>query len=161
MTSLAPEFKGLLPRAVATADMQKAGDLLHWGVDVNDRDAEHGWTGLMWATLLGRGDFANLLLNNGADINMKAPENGWTALMFAAYHGANTLTRLLVDRGADTSIKNHAGLTVQQMAEQNGHTEIVDYLQELTDARRRKQEEKFQRLRDQAAKRKIKLGPGP
>jgi len=157
-SSLSPAFNGLLPRAVATVDMQKAKDLLHSGVDSNDRDAAHGWTGLIWATLLGRADFANLLLDRGADINLKAPENGWTPLMFAAYHGEMKMVRLLVERNADTGLKNHQGLTAQEMAQQNSHPQIADYLQDLVDARRRR-EEKFQRLRDGAAKRKFRLGP--
>jgi ankyrin repeat protein len=160
MAALAPEFNGLLPRAVATVDMQKAKDLLHGGVDVNDRDAAHGWTGLIWSALLGRADFANLLLDRGADINLKAPENGWTALMFAAHHGEFTIARLLVERGADPGIKNHQGLTAPQMAKQCGHDNIADYLQDLIDTRQRRQEKKFQRLRDGAAKRKFRLESG-
>jgi hypothetical protein len=46
------------------------------------------------------------------------------------------------------------------MAQQRGHGDVAGYLQGLIDAKRRRQEDKFQLLRNKAAKTRLKLRPG-
>jgi len=76
-----------------------------------------------------------LLLDRGAEANAYDPF-GRTPLMYAAISDVLPLdvVKLLVERGADVNARNQhtkagdAGLTVLEIARNNGHTPIVDFL---------------------------------
>ena len=58
--------------------------------DVEQRDAtspEDGATPLMFASMNGRLDMAQLLVESKCDINRRDRISGWTALMQATFHG--------------------------------------------------------------------------
>lgn len=67
------------------------------------------------------------LLDYGADPNV-TQHGGWTPLMAASKHGDLSLVWLLVERGADLEATGDDGRTAAQMAEAEGHFEVVDWL---------------------------------
>jgi ankyrin repeat protein len=107
-----------------------------------------------------RMDIVQLLLDSGANPNIRSNEKkmqfndqgvypthltmkcksnkGWTAAMYAAFYGLKELIygskeiiELLVEKGANISIKDEEGYTPIDIAEQEGHQDIANYLKEI------------------------------
>ena len=70
---------------------------------------------------------AQRLLDGGANPDVRQA-GGWTPIHSAAAHGRLPLTRLLLERGADSAPVGEDGRTPAEMAEENGHAEIVKLL---------------------------------
>lgn len=64
----------------------------------------------------------------GSDLNAK-DKSGWTALHLAARKGDLPMVRLLVDAGADINVRGPQGQTPVDVARENNHTTIAQYLQ--------------------------------
>jgi ankyrin repeat protein len=77
----------------------------------------------------GRTEIAKLLIEEGADLNEKTAGYEFTPLMIAANRGNTEIVRALIDKGADVNAKSTNGLTALQLAEKQGHIEIVRLLQ--------------------------------
>ena len=90
---------------------------------------------LQMVAVLGDLKAVRLMLDRGADVNAYDPL-GRTPLMYAAVSDMVPLdvVKLLVERGADVNATNRhtksgdAGLTVLEIAKQNGNTPIVEFL---------------------------------
>lgn len=87
---------GLLIEAAKTGDLAEAERLLGSAADVNESDAEQGWTALNYAA--GRGDvkMIRLLLDRGADLT-KVGRDERTPYMIALAAGRVDAARLLRD----------------------------------------------------------------
>ena len=70
-------------------------------------------------------DVAEILLDNGADVNLQNP------LLFAARVGNLKMVQLLMSKGANINATNSTGQTALQIAQQNGHTNIVNFLKDF------------------------------
>lgn len=101
--------------------------LLAKGADVNAKD-KNGMTALIRAAYFGHGETVQALLANGANVNVKEHQIGWTALMWAAGKGHPEIVRSLLANGADVNAHDEQNLTPIQIAEVNGHDEIVTLL---------------------------------
>jgi ankyrin repeat protein len=112
--------------------------LIDRGADVNTR-TNRGNTPLSCAasgkgcTLLNTGAFnttydftnvAKVLLDNGADVNLLNP------LLIAARVGNQKMVQLLLANGANINATDTTGQNVLQIAEQQGHTNIVKFLKD-------------------------------
>jgi len=72
-------------------------------------------------------DFTNvaeILLDNGADVNLLNP------LLIAARTGNQKMVQLLLANGANINATDNTGQNVLQIAEQEGHTNIVKFLKD-------------------------------
>ena len=108
--------------------------LIDGGADVNTR-TNRGSTPLVCAAT-GKGctiavnttyDFTNvaeILLDNGADVNLLNP------LLIAARSGNVKMVKLLLAKGANINATDATGQNVLQIAEQQGHTNIVKFLKD-------------------------------
>ena len=82
-------------------------------------------------------DILKCLLKNGADTNFM--DNDWAPLHTAAYLGLLDIVKCLVENGADIKIKHGGdGETPLQKAAKKGHFEIVEFLSQLKNCKKRK-----------------------
>ncbi|WP_316930491.1 ankyrin repeat domain-containing protein [Sphingobacterium sp. IITKGP-BTPF85] len=65
---------------------------------------------------------------HGANLDLQHG-NGGTALMFAAMFGRNEMLQLLLERGANKSILDTRGLSVEDLAAQQGNEIALSILQ--------------------------------
>lgn len=101
--------------------------LLKQGAELEAKDV-NGRTALLYAS---SGPFAptvELLLKSGADVNVQGSLEGFTALMTAAAEGQVEVVRLLLAHGAEPSLEDQDGDTARSFAQQHGHLEVVELL---------------------------------
>ena len=113
--------------------------LIDGGADVNTRTnrgstpltcaaSGKGCTLVSAAALNSVYDFTNvaeILLDNGADVNIQNP------LLIAARVGNLKMVQLLMLKGADVTATDSTGKNALQIAQQQGHTNIVKFLKEF------------------------------
>ena len=116
----------LLMMAAWTGNAEAAAALLEAGASA-DRPSGAGITPLMGAAQTGDEPTMRQLLNAGADVDA-ASDAGWTALLFAAGSGDPRRVRLLLDAGADAGCRTSAGTSAADIAEQNGHADVLRVL---------------------------------
>jgi hypothetical protein len=68
--------------------------------------------------------------------------------------------RLLVRDGADLNGHDRSGNTLQELAELSGQGAFAQFINETVGARAAAKAARYQRLKDQAVKRRLKPGPG-
>jgi len=102
--------------------------LLDKGATLDAKD-ENGRCALMYASSGPFAETVRLLLDEGAEVDLQGTLEGFTALMTAAAEGQIEVVRLLLDHGADPALKDKDGDTAEIFARQNGHTAVVELLQ--------------------------------
>ena len=119
-----------LMRAALDGNTEKVNELIHQGVDINQRD-ENGRIALMFAVINSHYETVKVLLEHGADVNAQSNKGG-TALMGAASGGDLRMVQLLLGEGAQVNATlretNESAVT---LAESHGHAEIVRLLRQL------------------------------
>ncbi|MFA5072309.1 MAG: ankyrin repeat domain-containing protein [Nitrospirota bacterium] len=114
---------------ITTAGHLKASEyLIHQGADINTRTPD-GDTPLILAAGLNKKDIVELLASKRADVNA-VNNKGYSALIVAAMSGHEDSICPLIQYGATSAIKDKTGRTAIQYAEQNGHSRIVQMIQE-------------------------------
>ena len=78
----------------------------------------------------GHAQVVDLLLQEGADASDQTHWGGWTPLHRAASLNHVEVVKLLLAHGADASLVNSNGDTPLQLAQREGHQEIVEYQSE-------------------------------
>lgn len=63
-----------------------------------------------------------------ANINLQQTDNKKTPLMYAALYGRKDLVTLFLEAGENKELKNDSNFTAKQLAEIEGHMEIVKIL---------------------------------
>lgn len=106
--------------------------LLDAGAEIDARD-NSGRTALMFAASGPFPEAVGLLLERGAEVNVQGTLEGFTPLMTAAAEGLADVVRILLAAGADRDIKDEDGDTALSFARQNGHTEVVELLENPPD----------------------------
>ncbi|MBS3776732.1 MAG: ankyrin repeat domain-containing protein [Bacteroidales bacterium] len=104
--------------------------LVSHGADVDNPIPEGeaaGYTNLAAAIIWEKPELSKFLIDHGADVNHVAGD-GNTPLMLACREGYLDQVKLLLDAGARKDGLNKDGKTAMQLAIDNEHQEIVDYL---------------------------------
>jgi ankyrin repeat protein len=109
--------------AAYKANREAVRALLAKGAQVN----RSGWTALHYAAAAGDNEIVQMLMDKDADLDAKSPNNT-TPIMMAARGDQILTVKLLLDAGADATLKNDAGMTAIDFAEQNGSKDIVEGL---------------------------------
>lgn len=152
---LIPQIKELMKQRAAVNARSKTGKtalmealshgqedavklLLQFGAKWKDNPTPGSPTLLMCAAQGGSESYVSKLLGTGSDPNRVIfPASdadtpaGTTALMIAAQHGHEKIVRLLINAGAFPHLCNEDGQTAADLARENGHTTLADYLQSL------------------------------
>ena len=85
-----------------------------------------------------------LLIEAKAELNAVDPETGFTAFHYACQMGNADCAEALVRAGCDTSLRNKGGMAGRDVAQDQGHTALLERLAALkrTEANRKKKEQK-------------------
>jgi len=102
--------------------------LLDSGARVDSRDVL-GRTALMYSASGPYPETVRILLEHGADPNISDKSEHFTALMFAAAEGQAEVVRTLLSHGASYETTDDDGETALDFARNNGHTEVVQLLE--------------------------------
>lgn len=97
--------------------------------------AHDGKTALHMAATENQADVAKLLLDKGHAETESRDEQNWTALHWATQRGHGTITKVLLDNGADPEAKDNEGFIPRQRAENQGHTQVLEVLEEYQRSR--------------------------
>lgn len=95
--------------------------LIALDADVN----KTGWAPLHYAATGGHDAVIRLLLEHYAYIDAESP-NQTTPLMMAAMYGSTSSVKLLLEAGADASLRNAAGLSALDFAQQASRKDAYD-----------------------------------
>jgi ankyrin repeat protein len=123
-----PENRTPMMFAAFNGHRQVVSFLLTGGAAVDFKDG-NGRTALMYAASGPFVETVEVLLDAGAEIDIQGTLEGFTALMTAAAEGQTEVVRLLLERGADPTLKDVDGDTALSFARQNGHTAVVERLE--------------------------------
>jgi len=74
-------------------------------------------------------------LDEGADIEFTYGFSNQTALMLAASEGHTDIVQMLLDTGADVNPTNLHSETAEQIARNNGHVDIADFIRDYRSGR--------------------------
>lgn len=81
--------------------------------------------------MMGSTSVAQVLLNHGADPNVTERRTGTTPLHDAARTGFLDTVRLLVQFLADPQARDNTDCRPVDVARDNGHTDVADFLESL------------------------------
>ncbi|XP_008285344.1 cyclin-dependent kinase 4 inhibitor B [Stegastes partitus] len=118
-----------LTAAAAKGNKADVEDLLLAGASVNGVN-RFGRTALQ-VMMMGSSPVAQVLLEHGADPNVADGTTGSTPLHDASRTGFVDTVRLLVKFMADPQARDKAGRLPIDLAAQNGHTDVVAFLETL------------------------------
>jgi hypothetical protein len=117
---------GLLHSAVVAGQEDQVEKLLKQDIDVN-KQAEAGWTPLLFATAQGYPRIMRLLLDAGANPDI-GNLLGITPLIYGARYGNLEACSILLEHGANTDIQDVYGQTALMVATQIGQVNVVKML---------------------------------
>ncbi|XP_066931292.1 ankycorbin-like isoform X3 [Clytia hemisphaerica] len=118
--------------AVASGENECVKLLINNNSPVDLRDGE-GRTPLLTAIMNGYEKIAMALVLHGVDVN--APDyKERTPIFMACIQGMRDVVALLISKGADSKLVDAEGKTLEQIAGEAGHVEIVDILRNSADS---------------------------
>uniref|UniRef100_A0A1X7V8P9 Uncharacterized protein n=1 Tax=Amphimedon queenslandica TaxID=400682 RepID=A0A1X7V8P9_AMPQE len=104
--------------------------LLSSGANV-DAVNEDNRSALFWSAIFGHITAMEVLLDYKADFNLLTKKSKSTVLMIATNAGRLDIVKLLVSRGASWKVVNKDGLTALDVAKQEKHEHLIQYLSSL------------------------------
>eukprot|EP01045_Picozoa_sp_COSAG04_P030670 COSAG04_NODE_5408_length_1629_cov_1.305229_1_plen_345_part_01 len=128
-----PRRSTALFQAVGSKHEAAAQLLLDHGADPNITDSL-GNTPLIAAAFEGSLPVLRMLIEAKVNLNAVEPDYGWTALHFACWKGNTDCAEALVRAGCDTSLRTPHGMTGRDIAQQAGHTAVLERLAALEKA---------------------------
>ena len=108
----------------------EAERLISEGAPVDSKHYENGWASLHGASFKGYTEIVTLLLENECNINI-SDNDGDTPLIYAAYGNKMDTARALVEAGCDITIRGAEKKTAAEVAKQEGHHAIEEYLRSI------------------------------
>ncbi|KAM9362916.1 cyclin-dependent kinase 4 inhibitor B [Symphorus nematophorus] len=118
-----------LTAAAAKGNAADVESLLQAGAQVNGINS-FGRTALQ-VMMMGSTQVARALLKHGADPNVRDKSTGGCSLHDAARTGFLDTVRLLVQYGADPQARDNKDCRPVDLAQDNGHTDVVAFLETL------------------------------
>ncbi len=110
--------------AVEKGDYDKVKSLIE-KIDNIDSPGSNSLTPLMNASEKGYLNIVRLFIEKGANVNAKDSINEYTPLHFSAKNGHVNVVNLLLENGADPNIKSKSGDIPSEVAQRNGHNEVI------------------------------------
>jgi hypothetical protein len=110
--------------AASVGKQETVEQLIIRGANVNHKDSL-GRTALHLAAQNGYADIVLVLLEKGCERNLPETKFGRTPLHLAAQYGHGSVVNLLLNNQADLKAKDAAGKTAAQLAEEAGHSLLV------------------------------------
>lgn len=92
-----------------------------------NKQANSGWSPLLYACYHGHPDIIRVLLNQNARVDV-FDESGTSALHLAAELGHEDVVELLLENNAFVNVRNKHGLTPLHLAAKKGYTNMVKHL---------------------------------
>ncbi|HDS1580800.1 TPA: ankyrin repeat domain-containing protein [Stenotrophomonas maltophilia] len=114
--------------AVIAGKVESVVRLLDRGANMEQACAAVGFTALGWAAERNDAAMGRLLIARGASLDAASPELRRTPLMAAAQGGHLSMVELLLDSGADVACLDFEGRNALALAEDRGHTAVVQRL---------------------------------
>ena len=114
--------------AAGQGQLEAAALLLDRGASPSKADSK-GFTPLMAAVGIGHAAVLGLLVERGADLI--ATTLGWTAFHYACCRNHPGCVEALVRADCDTATKTNDGRTGKDLAEEKGHTAVLERLRDL------------------------------
>jgi tetratricopeptide (TPR) repeat protein len=102
-------------------------ELSKTGLSINDLNSKK-MTALAYTVAENDLESSRNLINMGADVNITVNEDNWTPLMIAVSNRNEIMTKVLIEAGADDELKTNSGITVHDLAERFGNSEIKQLL---------------------------------
>ncbi len=125
------EYELCLCDAARHGNLENVKMLIEGGVNV-DVFNDFNWTALHLAVFYGHLDVVQFLVENEinqADLNVRITM-GWTPLHAAAHNGHFEIVICLVNHGAPVHAWDQSDYIAEQVARNNGHSVIANYLQQ-------------------------------
>lgn len=127
----APDVDSVIPlhHAVKSGNKEMTVFLIGKGGDINLKD-NSGMTSLHYNAQQGNSEITRILLAKGAMINA-ADDYSSTPLHYAAASGLIETVKVLAEKKADPEVINKDGYRAIDIAAQNGHEEVVNYMKNI------------------------------
>jgi hypothetical protein len=116
-----------LHQAVMGGDVQRVGDLLRVGLNVNSRESRFNCTPLHYAARHGHVEIVRTLVEKGASVDAR-DINNCTPLMWAAKGGHAGVVRALLDAKAKIDARDNRDWTALHFALDRGHGDTAQLL---------------------------------
>lgn len=113
--------------AAQNNDLDELNNQLKQGIDINSL-SDDGWSALHFAAFRGYDQIVEFLLKAKINVNIQGKVYHRTALHYAVDRANLQSVKLLIEGGADTKIKDIAGKTALDIAQDKGFSEIVKIL---------------------------------
>lgn len=117
-----------LTEAAADGDMKRAKALLSEGADINGENLE--WPPLVMAAVRRKTEMVIFLGESGANLEAKESVSGRTALHWAAANGFFECVIALINMNATTRAIDDMKSTPHELAIQNRHYQVAEFLEE-------------------------------
>ena len=105
--------------------------LIAQGAEVNLIGYED-FSPLMYEVYMENHENVETLIQHGAEVNFQKAHDGYTCLHWAARKGYLAIAKLLLQHGAKLGALNKENQTARDLAIENGHSSVAEYLEEKT-----------------------------
>ena len=118
--------------AIHNASPEVMRYLISKGADVNKIGAEE-CTPIMYEVYMHNYENVKILIEKGANVNYQSESDAFSSLHWAARKGDLEMVKLLRENGADINSANKEGQRPKDLAKDNNHDTVLEYLGKLKD----------------------------